>query len=158
ASRGHVRERVGPRRSLLEQRGRRFPPDVVDDEREARLAHEARQRLPHVPQADEPHSHRVLLSLSPASPAPIPRDAGSSAPRAPHRRGSAGRRRAAPVRNRITSFAKRLPSRRPRSTTEPRSAPRLLPLPPRMRASYPPENVGGLQPRETAGNARMITC
>src|SRR4030095_10490881 len=41
-----------------------------------------------------------------------------------------------PVKNGITSLAKRLPSRRPSSTTEPRSAPRLLPLPPRLRASH----------------------
>src|SRR4029434_7512077 len=122
----------------LEQWAGGVSSQVVDHERKPRLAHETRHRRTHVAKADETYPHRVLLSCQSA-----PGFSGSNpsgrriiivTSTTPTRICCAAASRT-PVRNGITSLANRLPSRRPSSTSEPRSAPRLLPLPPRMSAS-----------------------
>src|SRR5207253_1195144 len=113
-------------------------PQVVDHERKPCLAHEARHRRAHIAKADEPYPHRVLLPVT-----SIPAFSGSkpsgrriiiTTSTTPTRICCAAASRT-PVRNGITSLANRLPSSNPRSTSEPSSAPRLFPLPPRMSAS-----------------------
>src|SRR5262249_21622499 len=137
APRGDVPRRVGPRRPALEQPRRALAVQVVDDERQAGAEDEPRHRRPHVAQPDESHAHRVSPQCSPAFSGnnPSGRRIISTTRTTPTRIGWAAARRT-PVRNGITSLANRLPSSNPSSTAEPSSAPRLLPLPPRMRASH----------------------
>src|SRR5262249_23765206 len=58
--RGHVPRRFRPRRPAFQQRRRGRLSQVVNNEGVTGRAYEARERLSHVPETDETHSHRFL--------------------------------------------------------------------------------------------------